>query len=468
MPNLQNEQPLQDYLNPQGCPAPRPRPALFGAATQDLHRQIDGATRRQGIPYLHPHDPTLQLDMLGSRHMIDWQERKAEWVLTGERCWSDLHPFYARYGVEATRQLIAKVRELEGAKGAILADCGMQAVALTFDLLVHPGGHAILFRGVYNKTKRYLDWLASRHRFEVSTVDPWDYDGLERAIRPETFLIFCETYTNPLMGALDPRRLGEIAGQACRRGARELRSIVDDTIATPWGFRRPLLDFEGIDIVLASGTKALAGQDRDLWGYIASNRIDFLNSVMDLEAMRGGILDWRRARAILEGLDLARARFERRCRSAAAIARFLAGHPRVERTFHPSLPDHPDRRAVEAHYAFPGSLVSFKIRGAGEDDARRFADVLATCGIIRYAGSFDGLATKINHHRTVSEYFTPAEELERAGIDRVLRLAVGIEEPEDLTACLNWALWHHGEIAEGEVLKWQEGRERELGIQGER
>ena len=91
-----------------------------------------------------------------------------------------------------------------------------------------------------------------------------------------------------------------------------------------------------------------------------------------------------------------------------------------------------------------GSLLSFRVAGADEDRTRHYADVLATCVIVRYALSFDGLATKVNHHKTVSEYFTPPDQLRRNGFDRLIRLAVGLEDADDLIAALNWTL-HHGD-----------------------
>ena len=96
-----------------------------------------------------------------------------------------------------------------------------------------------------------------------------------------------------------------------------------------------------------------------MWGYIASNRIDLLNEIMDLEATRGGALDWRRAQAIVDGLSSAEESHARRCQSATRVASFLAGHPRVSETFHPSLPDHVDAQAISEHYQRPGSLLSF-------------------------------------------------------------------------------------------------------------
>jgi hypothetical protein len=174
---------LDAYLSPAGCPRERPPLAALSGPTRELHESIDAAIRRQGLPYLHPSDPTLQLDMLGSRRMIEWQERKAEWVFGGERCWFSLQPFYARYGVELTRRLAARVQGLENAAGAILADCGMQAVALTFDTLARGRGHAVLFRGVYNKTRRYLEWLGGRLGLQVTIVDEGDLAALEHAVR---------------------------------------------------------------------------------------------------------------------------------------------------------------------------------------------------------------------------------------------------------------------------------------------
>ena len=90
--------------------------------------------------------------------------------------------------------------------------------------------------------------------------------------------------------------------------------------------------------------------------------------------------------------------------------------------------------------------------------------MLATCTIVRYALSFDGLATKVNHHKTVSEYFTPPSELRRNGFDRLIRLAVGLEDAADLIAVLNWALHHGNAITPAAVEDWQRERMATLGV----
>lgn len=453
---------IADWLDPRSCPREKPSLDAMSAATRDVHEAIDAHAKRTGIPYLHPDEPTVQLDLLGSKQVIEWQEGKAAFLFASEGCWSELPHLYARYGTTATAELIAKLKTLERASAALVCDSGMQATALAFDVLMEPGGHAVLMRQVYNKTRSYLEWIAARLGGSVTIVDDGDAAGLEAAIRPETRFVFAETFTNPLVRAQDFDALNSVMGRA-RAIAPGIRLVLDTTIASPWAFKVPPLH-NGVDIVVASGTKSLGGNDRDMWGYVATNDTQFANSVMDLLAMRGGILDWRRAAAVTAAFDGAGDSHARRSASACRVAAFLAGHPKVSEVFHPSLPNHPDRRAIDQHYTRHGSLLSFRIAGADEEMTRHYADVLATTVIVRYALSFDGLATKVNHHRTVSEYFTAPEQLRRNGFDRLIRLAVGLEDAGDLIAALNWTLHHGGSISSADIEHWQRQRAASLGI----
>ena len=453
---------LADWLDSAGCPADRPPITAMGTETRRLHDAIDEHIRRTGIPYLNPDEPTVQLDLFGSARVIDWQEGKAAFLFASEGCWSELPHLYARYGTTATAALIARLKELEHARAVLVCDSGMQATALAFDVLMAPGTHAVLMRQVYNKTRSYLEWLTTRLGGSMSVVDDGDVEGLKAAIRPDTRLVFAETFTNPLVRAQDLDQLRAIVTRA-RQQAPALKFVLDTTIATPWAFASPPLE-QGVDIVLASGTKALSGSDRDLWGYIATRDTPFANAVMDLMAMRGGILDWRRSEAIVAGLPSAEAAHARRSATAARIAAFLAAHPKVSEVFHPSLPTHPDRDAIAKQYTRHGSLLSFRIAGADEERTRHYADVLATTVIVRYALSFDGLATKVNHHKTVSEYFTPPEQLRRNGFDRLIRIAVGLEDADDLIAALNWTLHHGDRVSAADLERWQRERAASLGL----
>lgn len=435
----------------------------MSAETRELHDAVDTAVRRQGKPFLHPEGPSIQLDLFGSGPMVAWQEEKARLSFLGEDCWSHLPSTYGRYGSEATRELTTAVEELEHASAVLATESGMSAAAILFDVLFEPGMHAVMARASYNKTKVYMKRLADRLGGSVDLVPEGSFEDLEKAIRDNTRFVFVETYSNPLTRAVDISELIAVMSRARERNPR-LVSIVDNTIATAWGVDNPLLD-SGVDFVVTSGTKAMDGRDQNMWGYIASNHVREMNEMMDLLAMRGGTLDWRRAHAVGSGLDEARSRFERRSKTATGVASFLARHKRVSEVHHPSLPDHPDADIIAEQYTFPGSLMSFRIDGADDDATRHFCDVLVMTGIPRYALSFDGLVTKVNHHRSVSEYFATEDEARALGVDRLVRLGIGLEAPEDLIACLDWALANFDEVTTEEVREWQSHRRRELNLE---
>ncbi|CAN5438625.1 cystathionine gamma-synthase [soil metagenome] len=421
---------IRDYLDPASAPtAPPPRDEM-GAATRELHGAVD-----RNAPWLHPSLRTIQRDLVSSAAVVAWQEGKAGFMLRGDGAWSELPHLYARYGTEGTTELIGKLRELEGgATCAIVADCGMQAVALVADQLVLGGVHGVVMRQVYNKTRAFFEGQAKRVGATITLVDDGDHEALARALRPETKFVFAETFTNPLVRAQDIPAL-----VALTRRIAGARLVIDSTIATPWGFRQPLLA-QGVDVVVGSLTKAIGGQDAALGGYIATNDAELANQIMDTIAMRGGILDDDRARRVTANLAVAERHHAQRCATATRVAAFLARHSRIEHVFHPSLADHPDAAVIARDYARTASLLSFRVRGATEAEHRAIADRLVSTGVPRLALSFDGLVTKVNHHRTVSEYFTPKEMVERLSIDRLIRLGIGLEDADDLIACLNWTL----------------------------
>lgn len=457
-------EPTEDIVDRPSPVRGSPAREQMSAATRRLHAAVDARMRRSGRGYLHPKGETIALDLLGSDRMIAWQEEKARLSFLGESCWSAAPAVYGRYGTESSRRLLERVRELEQATAVVLTDSGMQALALLFDVLLEPGDEAVLARVSYNKTKTYVRRLTERLGGRVTLVEDGSLDAFERAITERTRFVFAETYSNPLLRALDvPGLVARVARARERENNPRLRVVVDNTVATPWGANAPLLEW-GVDFVVASGTKALDGRDRNMWGYVASRRPREMNDVMDLQAMRGGILDWRRAEDVASGLEAARRRFERRCRTAERVAAYLEDHRAVAEVHHPSLPSHPDASTIRRDYRLPGSLLSFRLRDADEDATRRFCDVLAMTRIARYALSFDGLVTKVNHHRSVSEHFTPEDELSAMDVDRLVRLAIGLESAEDLVRCLGWALESYRGVDDDQLTAWRRERERELGL----
>ncbi|MDX2091111.1 MAG: aminotransferase class I/II-fold pyridoxal phosphate-dependent enzyme [Kofleriaceae bacterium] len=452
--------PIAPWLDPATCPAERPPLGQMGTATRDLHAALDAHARAAGVAWLHPEHPTLQRDLLGSPAVVAWQQAKADFMLAGEGAWSELPHLYARYGTPGTTRLITALRGLEQARCAVVTDSGMQALALVADVLITSGAHGIVMRQIYNKTRTFFEWSAKRAGATITLVDDGDLDALRVTLTSATRFVLAETFTNPLMRAQDVPALRAIIAASPAPAAH---LVIDGTIATPWAFRRTLLA-QGASIVTGSLTKALGGQDAALGGYVATDDTEVGNAIMDLLAMRGGILDDARAHRIADGLAAAEHAHARRCASATRVAAFLAAHPAIERVFHPSQPDHPDAAVIAREYTRPGSIVSFRVAGADERAHRHIADVLVSCGVLRYALSFDGLATKVNHHRTVSEFFTPADVVARLGIDRLIRLGIGLEDPDDLTACLNWTLHNHARVTTAELEAWRTARAAELGL----
>jgi cystathionine beta-lyase/cystathionine gamma-synthase len=393
--------------------------------TRELHDAIDA-----NAPWLHPTRKTIQRDLKGSPEVIAWQEGKINFMVGGDGVWSQLPQLYARYGTGGTSALIDRLRALEGAAAALVTDCGMQAFALVVDAIVARDAHVITMRQVYNKTRTFLELTCKRVGATITVVDDGDHEALAAALNDTTSFVFAETFTNPLLRAQDIPALVAIVKKHPRA-----KLVIDSTIATPWAFATPLLA-QGVDVVIGSLTKALGGQDAALGGYIATNDCDLGNAIMDLVAMRGGILDDARAQTVVDHLDAAKLDHALRCESATAVAAHLSKHPAIEAVFHPSLHD----AALRAQYLRPGSLLSFRVRHLDEMGHRGLADALASTGIIRYALSFDGPATKVNHHRTVSEYFTPPEVVAKNGIDRLIRLGIGTEHAGDLIAAIDWAL----------------------------
>jgi cystathionine beta-lyase/cystathionine gamma-synthase len=113
---------------------------------------------------------------------------------------------------------------------------------------------------------------------------------------------------------------------------------------------------------------------------------------------------------------------------------------------------------IARDYRRTGSLLALRVAGADEARHRHIADVLVSCIVPRYALSFDGLATKVNHHRTVSEYFTPPDQVAALGIDRLIRIGVGIEDADDVIACVNWALHHEADVTARDLDAWRAER----------
>jgi cystathionine beta-lyase/cystathionine gamma-synthase len=220
--------------------------------TVELHESIDENIRRVGRGYLSAEGESVTADLMGSARMVRWQEKKAAATLLGSFCWSELPQVYGRYGGESSRELVDRVKALEGAEAAVVTDSGMGAAAVLFDALLEAGDHVVVARSIYNKTKAYLGWLENRMGIALTLVDDDEVETLLERLTDRTRIVMVEIFTNPLMRAFDPR-LVSMAREG-RKRCLGLRLVVDDArdaMGRPHAPSPP-----GVDSWSLSGTKA--------------------------------------------------------------------------------------------------------------------------------------------------------------------------------------------------------------------
>ena len=330
---------------------------------------------------------------------------------------------YGRYGNPT--ELIAQNRlaDLEGAEDCVVFSSGMMAITTTILSLVRTGDHIVITDDSYKKTLEFCKSYLKRFGIECTIVPFGDYDALERAIQENTRFIFSESPTNPYLNVFDLVLLKKIADK------HNVLTLIDSTIATPIN-QRPL-EF-GIDLVTHSATKYLSGHNDILAGAVLG-REELITPIRNLHKSMGGLIDPHCCYLLLRGLKTFPLRVKKQNESALEVARFLEGHPDVKRVYYPFLESHQHYDIAKEQMTGGGCVVTFEMEGDLES-ANRFLDSLE---MIYIGPSFGGAETLITHPASVSYYdYTREERYELGIIDTLFRLAVGLEETEDIIADL--------------------------------
>lgn len=334
---------------------------------------------------------------------------------------------YGRYGNPTVRAVEAKLAALEGGDDAVLLSSGMAAVTNTLLLLLKQGDHLLLTDDCYHQTRDFCQHFLPRLGIESTIIACGDCDALERAIQPNTRLIYTESPTNPFMRCVDYERL---VGIAKRHG---LITAVDATFATPVNCR-PLAF--GIDIVIHSLTKYLGGHN-DLMAGAVVGSFTQMTRLRQAQSMFGSIADPHGAYLMLRGMKTLGLRVAQQNKSGLAVARFLEDHPKVRRVWYPGLESHPDHALAQATMQGFGGVVSFEIDGDGPL-AHRFIDALR---IPHIGPSLGGVESMVSPLAVMGYAELPEEERLALGIrDELVRFCIGIEETDDLLADLAQAL----------------------------
>lgn len=330
---------------------------------------------------------------------------------------------YGRYGNPTEVIAEKRLAALENAEDCVLFASGMMAITTTILALVHSGDHIIITDDCYKKTLEFCESYLKRFGIECTIVPFGDYDILEASIKENTCFIFSESPTNPYLNVFDIERFADIG----RR--HKVLTFIDSTFATPVN-QRPL-EF-GIDLVMHSATKYLAGHNDILAGAVLGNS-EQINRIRNLHKSMGGLIDANCAYLLLRGMKTFPARVKIQNESTLKIARFLQAHPKVDKVYYPFLESHPHYEIAKSQMAGGGGVTSFEIKGDLEA-AKRFMDALQ---MIYIAPSLGGVESLITHPALVSYYDYSREERYKLGIiDSLFRLAVGIEDVDDIIADL--------------------------------
>lgn len=336
---------------------------------------------------------------------------------------------YGRYGNPTVATAEAKLAELEGAGGAALFSSGMAAITSTLLAMLRGGQHVVMTNDCYRRTRQFVTRVLARYGVEATLVDPGDYEALEDAIQPKkTRLIISESPTNPYMRVADLERLVEI-----KERHRGVKIMIDSTFATPVN-QRPL-DY-GVDLVTHSCTKYMGGHNDLLAGVICGS-VGIIDAIRDFRGVVGSVLDPHSAYLLIRGLKTLPLRVQRQNETSMRLAAWLEEHPRVHTVFYPGLPSHPDHDIARAQMRGFGGVISFRV-DASLEAVSRFIDA---CTIPQIGPSLGGVESLIEQPALMSFYELTTEQREAIGIhDDLVRMAVGLEDVEDLIADLEQAL----------------------------
>src|SRR5499425_1272110 len=428
-----------------GCPMADPRFLKFDTLSLHAGQQPDPATGARALPIYQTTSYVFR----------DTDQAAALFNL--ERPGH----IYSRISNPTVAVLEERVAALEGGVGAVCTASGQAALHLAIATLMDAGSHIVASASIYGGSVNLLKLTLPRFGIATTFVNPRDPDGFKRAIRPETRLVFAETIGNPNLEVLDLPAVATIAHEA------GLPLMIDSTFSTPY-LNRP---FEhGADIVMHSATKWLGGHGIAIGGvvvdggrfdwersgkfptltepYAGYHGIDFAEEfgpqafVMRarVEGLRdfGACMSPANAFQILQGVETLPLRMARHIENTRRVLDFLSKSDAVAWVIHPSLPSHPDHAlAKQLLPRGAGSMVSFGIKG-GRAAGARFIDSVR---LISHLANVGDAKTLVIHPASTTHQQMSAEQLKTAGVgEDMIRLSVGLEEPEDIIDDLAQAL----------------------------
>jgi cystathionine beta-lyase/cystathionine gamma-synthase len=327
-----------------------------------------------------------------------------------------------------TRQVLeGLLADLDGGKFGVAFASGMSAVDSVLKLL-KAGDHVVCSDDVYGGVSRHFNQILVNYDLHFTYVDSSDSGNIENAIQPNTKLIWVETPTNPLLKITDLEAVGKIAKE------HSILFGVDSTFATPV-FLRPL-EF-GADLVMHSTTKYLSGHNQLIGGVVITNRGDLFDQLKFVQKTIGAVPGPFDCWLTILGIKTLDLRMKKHNTNAQAVAEYLEAHPKVSQVTYPGLPSHPSHHIAKQQMSGFSGMISFELTGgipAGKT-------VMNSVKLAKLAESLGAVETMITHPATMTHADVPKEDREARGLtDGLVRISVGIENPEDILADLEQAL----------------------------
>jgi cystathionine gamma-lyase/cystathionine beta-lyase/cystathionine gamma-lyase/homocysteine desulfhydrase len=333
---------------------------------------------------------------------------------------------YARTANPTRTALERNLAALERGQFGFAFASGMAAINALLTLF-KAGDHIVAGHNLYGGTFRLFERVLRDFGLDFGYADTGRLDEVERALRPNTRMIFTETPTNPVMEITD------LAATARLAHDRNVLLAVDNTFMSPY-FQRPLE--LGADIVVHSTTKYLNGHSDGVGGAVILNHAEHAERLKFIQNAAGAILGPFDSWLVLRGVKTLAVRMAKHNENGLAVAQHLAGHPKVKKVYYPGLPSHPQYNLAQRQMTGFGGMLAFETGSL--ENAKVVLKSVRLCAL---AESLGGVETLVSHPATMTHASVPPEERKRIGItEGLVRVSVGIEDVEDLIADLAQAL----------------------------
>ncbi|AUN15237.1 methionine gamma-lyase [Paraclostridium sordellii] len=337
---------------------------------------------------------------------------------------------YTRLGNPTNTQLEEKVALLEGAEACMSTASGIGAISSALWTSLKAGDHVVASKTLYGCTFALLNHGLTRYGVEVTFVDATNLDEIKAAMKENTRVVYLETPANPDLKLIDIEAVSKIAHEK-----KDCIVMVDNTFCTPY-IQRPLE--WGADVVVHSATKYLNGHGDVIAGFVVGKK-EFIDQVrlFGVKDMTGAVLSPFDAYLILRGMKTLQIRMDKHSKNALEVAKFLEGHKNVVKVNYPGLESFPQRELAKKQMDLPGGMIAFEVKG-GLEAGKKLLNSLELCTL---AVSLGDCETLIQHPASMTHSPYTAEERAEAGIsDGLIRISVGLEDPEDIIEDLKQGL----------------------------